>query len=681
MAYTPPVGTANLSIGSVLGYTPPVGTVNLTIGHLDTDDRVAVLAGTTTAPSGQFTAIKARQAILSGTTSVPAGQLTALRSRVATLSGTTPTPSGLISVRRSVFGVISGTTAAPTGHVGGVYDPNLLSEVCHGLRQDWQDSQQVPSGILAGFRPATPLQVSGPGHWQEGDLEVSGLDSRWSVAELSLHIANPAWQEALQQGAGRTSLWSDASRLETCSASFWQEGEWSGTSFVPRFQTSQNRLELNIYPVWQHGATSGRSVRDRMRDGVFSLKATVEVWQEAGFVWNANNLPKDSPRPPLPPQYVTRLRIWCSLPGTSLRIGRTQCPLIPELDIPFRSSYVSVNSASLTLLPNRTPLPCTSMTIKTDANSWCWGLSASLTGPSAWALVQPTPAGYPVEVEATINGWIWTFVLDYPGLTRKFNNHNLTIEGRSRSAWLSEPWTPRAIGRQANARTAQQLAEEALENTGWTLDWLLDDWAVPGGRFEWDNDIVGRIMRLLKPVDGCLYTDPSLQVLTAYPRYAVASWLWAAETADWELPESIVSELRRQPNITNHFNGVYVSGTTDGVLAFVKIAGTDGALQPGQPITEALICDDDGVAARMRGLSFLSQNGGTGYQLSLRTLLGHYEALGDLPTLLLPTMLIKHSSQNGRVRSISVNASRSGGWTGILNVSQTVEIEGWEVEV
>jgi len=188
------------------------------------------------------------------------------------------------------------------------------------------------------------------------------------------------------------------------------------------------------------------------------------------------------------------------------------------------------------------------------------------------------------------------------------------------------------------------------------------------------------VNRIIKPVDGCLYTDPSLQVLTAYPRYSVGSWLWASETADWELPESIVSELRRQPNITNHFNGVYVSGTTDGVMAFVKIAGTDGASQPGQPITEALICDNDGIAARQRGLVFLSENGGTGYQLTLRTLLGHQGALEDLPTLLLPTMMVRHAGSNGHVRSVSVNASRSGGWTGILNVSQTVEVEGWDVE-
>lgn len=638
MSYTPPVGTANLSIGGVLGYTAPVGVANLEIGHLDTADRIAVLTGTTTAPSG------------------------------------------LISVRRYVSGAISGTTAAPTGRMAGAYDPNLLSEVCQVFRQDWQDGQNTQSAAQSSFQSANPVHISGHDYWQDSGLGIGGLIDRWTGAELALRAASDGWQEALLQDASLESRWSQSQRLEADAVSFWQEWAFTGSSFTSLFKTRLSRLEPSILPSWQDGATSGRSISTGMRDGLFCLGVTVEVWQEAGFVWNANNLPKDQPRPPLPPQYVTRLRIWCSLPGTSLRIGRTQCPLIPDRDIPFRSSYVSVNSASLTLLPNRTPLPCTSMTIKTDANSWCWGLSASLTGPSAWALVQPTPAGYPVEVEATINGWVWTFVLDYPGLTRKFNNHNLTIEGRSRSAWLSEPWTPRTIGRQANDRTAQQLAEEALYNTGWTIDWLLNDWDVPGGRFEWDNDIVGRIMRLLKPVDGCLYTDPSLQVLTAYPRYAVASWLWAAETADWELPESIVSELRRQPNITNHFNGVYVSGTTDGVLAFVKIEGTDGMSQPGQPITEALICDDDGVAARMRGLSFLSQNGGTGYQLSLRTLLGQYGALGDLPTLLLPTMLVKHSGQNGRVRSISVNASRSGGWTGILNVSQTVEIEGWDVE-
>ncbi len=48
---------------------------------------------------------------------------------------------------------------------------------------------------------------------------------------------------------------------------------------------------------------------------------------------------------------------------------------------------------------------------------------------------------------------------------------------------------------------------------------------------------------------------------------------------------------------------MYVSGTTHGALALVKIAGTDGALQPDAPLTDELLCDPEGVAARQRGLN------------------------------------------------------------------------------
>ena len=71
-----------------------------------------------------------------------------------------------------------------------------------------------------------------------------------------------------------------------------------------------------------------------------------------------------------------------------------------------------VNSASLVRWPDLTPLPVTSMTVETDTDSWCWGFSATLAGPDAYALVQPNPLA--CEVLATINGHAWKFLPDVP---------------------------------------------------------------------------------------------------------------------------------------------------------------------------------------------------------------------------------------------------------------------------
>jgi len=45
------------------------------------------------------------------------------------------------------------------------------------------------------------------------------------------------------------------------------------------------------------------------------------------------------------------------------------------------------------------------------------------------------------------------------------------------------------------------------------------------------------------------------------------------------VPEDAVITLTQSPVYSQPLNGVYVSGTTHGALALVKIAGTDGALQ------------------------------------------------------------------------------------------------------
>ena len=50
-----------------------------------------------------------------------------------------------------------------------------------------------------------------------------------------------------------------------------------------------------------------------------------------------------------------------------------------------------VNSASLVRWPDLKALPVTSMTVETDADSWCWSLSATLAGSGAYDLVQPNP--------------------------------------------------------------------------------------------------------------------------------------------------------------------------------------------------------------------------------------------------------------------------------------------------
>ena len=333
---------------------------------------------------------------------------------------------------------------------------------------------------------------------------------------------------------------------------------------------------------------------------------------------------------------------------------------------------MTTNTAALVRWPDLTPLPVTSMTVETDFDSWCWALTATLAGPEAWALVQPNPLA--CQVQATINGQIWRFLLDVPSQNRSFNSDRVTLKGRSRSAWLHDPYTPSRNFSQSQAREMQQLGEAALENTGWTLDWQGANWVVPAGRYQSWNTPIGALIRLANVTDDGLYTHPYLEVISLMRRWPVASWLVDGETASLAIPEAAILSLTQSPVYTAPYNGVYVSGTSHGALALVKIAGTDGALQPDEPITDELLCDENGVAARQRGLNVLSDSG-AGWEMDAETLFAP-NASPAFP-LVPPGQIVSIAGLKGISRSCRITAQRSGG---ALSVRQSIGLERREVE-
>lgn len=193
---------------------------------------------------------------------------------------------------------------------------------------------------------------------------------------------------------------------------------------------------------------------------------------------------------------------------------------------------------------------------------------------------------------------------------------------------------------------------------------------VPAGRYTSWNTPIGVLIRLVNTTDDGLYTDPSLQVITAQKRWPVASWLLDAETADLLIPESAVLSLTQSPVYTPPLNGVYVSGTSHGALALVKIAGTDGALQPAEPLVDELLCDAAGVAARQRGLNALSDSG-AGWELDAEVLFTPEVGLVK------PGLIVSIAGVKGLSRSCRISAQWSGNG---LSVRQQVGLERREVE-
>lgn len=627
MAYTPPTGTVPLALGSVLGYAPPTGTVALALGHTDSADRQATLAGETLGPTGRLTA----------------------------------------TIFTPVVAVVAGETLGPTGRLSGDYDPNLLSAVHRAQGARWQAATPQRHGASTRHQSARLTLLAPAARWQAAALGAGAQRSCWQDAAPLWGRGQDQWQESDAARGGTTPHWQNALHLAARGIDRWQAATAEIAPLCSPFQARLPLLTPATREVWNDGNSSPAGIRDQAGDGVLVLAGEVEVWQPAGYPGNARRSGPPILIPPRP-SWGTALRLRCPLPGTALHLGRSPCILIAEREIPIRRTYMSTNSASLVRLPDLAPLPCLSVTVETDFESWCWGLSATLAGPDAWALVQPNPLA--CEVLATINGQEWKFLLDVPSTQRSFNSDRVSLKGRSRSAWLHDPYTaPRAFS-EANAREMEQLAEAALDNTGWTLDWQLANWLVPAGRYVSHNTPIGVLMRLVNTTDDGLYTDPALPVITAQKRWPVASWLLDAATADLLIPESAVISLSQSPVYTPPLNGVYVSGTSHGALALVKIAGTDGALQPAEPLVHELLCDEAGVAARQRGLNALSDSG-AGYTMDADVLFT--PEIG----LVRPGLIVSIAGMKGISRSCRISAQRAGN---ALHVRQTVGLERREVE-
>ena len=66
----------------------------------------------------------------------------------------------------------------------------------------------------------------------------------------------------------------------------------------------------------------------------------------------------------------------------------------------------------------------------------------------------------------------------------EFAKGAVSIGGRSATALIGSPWQRVAARTNSAARTAQQLAGDALDLSGVALDWGLTDWLVSDRRLE-----------------------------------------------------------------------------------------------------------------------------------------------------------------------------------------------------
>lgn len=266
--------------------------------------------------------------------------------------------------------------------------------------------------------------------------------------------------------------------------------------------------------------------------------------------------------------------------------------------------YMSIYNVFAERLPDGAEIPIYQATVSADGGSFAWSFTAS--GPeSLFGLLAPVD-GLPVQLRLTIQGIEFVFLVESRQRTRQFGRRAVSVSGRSVTALLGSPWQREATHSAAGARTAQQLAAEALDLTGVALDWGLTDWLVPGGAWSHRGTPLSAVLAIAQAAGGHVLSHRSLPTLQVRHPYPTAPWSWGTGAADVELAPDVLIVEGAEESGGSDINAVYVSGTTAGVLGHVLRAGTAGD-KLASMVTDALITHVD--AARQRGLAILGAAG------------------------------------------------------------------------
>jgi len=319
------------------------------------------------------------------------------------------------------------------------------------------------------------------------------------------------------------------------------------------------------------------------------------------------------PEPPIEPvdekfNGSTDLELKCILPSPIWAPISFNLGLDDLCDQSFRpldeiKVIIVTHDLWIKLISDNTYIPCNSISLSIDRDSWGWSWSANL--PKR----QENLINTQQYVEINIDGYRWKGIVEKYSGNESFNSKSYTIGGRSLSAFLTNPYSSTHNRNELNSRTMKQLVEDEVYGSGWTINWdsSIIDWTVPGGVFSYSNKTtISAIMSIIQSIDCTLQSDMNDYILNIIPRYKVASWNLDSATPDKIVPiDYAISEgITWKPK--ELMNGVWVSGVTQGVRVKIYRNGTDGSPYHPMIINPLITHVNAGI---QRGVSVLSSTG------------------------------------------------------------------------
>lgn len=570
------------------------------------------------------------------------------------------------------------------GAIGAPPDPPLVDPRPGALRA----SITASWGRAGAVAPAATAFV-----WGAASAGARGaLRAAWASAGAVSQRVALRWASTAQAGSRTTMPWASTTNTSTALRAPWQ-----ATLAVQQRQrmpwasggATSSRTSLG----WAGARGTGAAVRMPWAGGrglvarvAARMAGGVGTGAAARMPWGRGQLVESIGGPWVPPALVAPPAVPCYVPdpgGDVLLLLRESLPTTGGLAallfacrraslyvIPIRRIYMVTNTTTLTRVSDGEPIECFGFSLSLDRDSWAWGFSASVPA-RALPLLMPTTPGEPVELEASVNGLAFRLIARSISRERQFNDSGVRVEGVGHTAVLDSPYSAEQAFGATSALTSQQLLDQALP-FGWTCDWQLTPWLVPGGLWSHLGTPASAARAIAAAGGGYVLPHPSAQSFKVLPQYPVAPWDWASVTPDLEVPAEVSIREAIEWIDRPAYNGVYVSGTAaGGVLRLVKRTGTAGdVLAP--MVVDRLITHAD--AARQRGLPVLADTGSQAWV----TL-----AMAVLPIggVVLPGKFVRYvdgtTARLGLARGVRVDVT-AGGDSSPTEVWQSIRLETHE---
>lgn len=570
-------------------------------------------------------------------------------------------------------GAISVTLPLPTVAIVADYDHNNAQRMYAGAQAVWQVATPLDGGLGTGWgraasiehttalpaAPATPLRVEVRAPYEP-------------VARIAVDKAVP-WAPGSPRQVEAAAPHADMLRHERPQAA----APWS-PGIARRAEASPSHADMLRHVRPSKGYT-WEQARRQTTELLARTGASARRWVSQQYPWEQARRPPAGitiilpPEPPEPERCYTppagdAVELYLGTPwtpGTALYFSCRDFDLPAALAIPYRKVYVSAHTITVVTHPGGDPVTLFDPTISTDADAYCWSLSA--TGPIGLMDQLAPSAGAPAQIKITIDGLQWVFAVEKIGRTRAFGQLRAQISGRSVTCALDDPWAVSQTWLNPTQTLAAQIVDQALDLSGITAEWNVDDWLIPSGAWSHAGTPLSAIRRVAESIGAIVHSDPLRPVLQVLRRYPLLPWEWngAAVAPDVQLPLAAVLRESYERRDAPAYTRAIVSGTTQGVLGIVTRAGTAGDLSAPM-VTDPLITANEAVL--QRGSAIL---GATGRQaliaLDLPVLTG-----GTLPGVLqlnqLTEVIEPTETWRGLVRGVQLKAAGA-------KVRQTVTFE------